>query len=322
MLTYFHPGDDTLKLAACSDSNCASAEVNNIGGSNGAGSDHDLAIGTNGLPIIAFVHPSSSELRVIACADSECSTGSFNVVAGSVSGDGDGLSMAIGVDGLPVISFRSNDALQVAACSDPACSNAQINQVDDGGQHSSIVIGVTAGGPGLPLISYRGPDDMLWVAACTQSDCSNAIVNHHSGGASPIEATSITVNRVGRPAVLYRIGGASGSTRLLTCEASCSSSIANQLLSSTAIDSMAFNRQGLPVTSTGTTVGLSLLFCENSECSDRHTLNEIGGNSPVTSAMTLRADGRPIIAYRNDNDGHLEVFDCANELCSPYFRQR
>ena len=40
------------------------------------------------------------------------------------------------------------------------------------------------------------------------------------------------------------------------------------------------------------------------------------------SAITLGADGLPLIAYYDATNAHLKVVHCLDTLCSPYFRRR
>jgi len=75
-------------------------------------------------------------------------------------------SIAIGVNGFPVISYRdnTNSDLRVAACSTATCSTSTLTTVDatgDTGWYTSIAIGVN----GFPVISYRdNTNDDLRVA--------------------------------------------------------------------------------------------------------------------------------------------------------------
>ena len=84
--------------------------------------------------------------------------------------------MAVGVDGLPVISYQSqiSGPLRVAHCLDLACSAATLSTVDSVfGADSSLTIGAD----GLPLIVYRGnAGDFsdLAVAHCDDLACTSA----------------------------------------------------------------------------------------------------------------------------------------------------
>jgi hypothetical protein len=92
-------------------------------------------------------------------------------------------SIAIGADGLPVISYYagSNNDLKVAHCDDVACTSATLNTVDSTGSvgsHTSIVIGAD----GLPVISYYdGSNNDLKVAHCDDVACTSGLSHKFLG---------------------------------------------------------------------------------------------------------------------------------------------
>ncbi len=89
---------------------------------------------------------------------------------------GETSSIAVGADGLPVISYlnESNDTLRVAKCNDAACSGGDeaITTVDDPvnqvGWHNAIAIGSN----GFPVIVYHdNTAGALKVVKCNSASC-------------------------------------------------------------------------------------------------------------------------------------------------------
>ena len=322
IIVYHHSSAGQVKLAVCNDPDCASATVSSLT-TTSASRDHDVTIGSNGLPIIAWVRSSNYSLQLLLCADAACSTGAVRTIASGVSTSNDGLSLAIGPDGLPLVSYRNNaNNLVVAACSAPDCSSSSMNQISTGGQRSSMVIAPSPGGQGTPLISFIDDSGFVAVAACSQSDCSSSSVHSHSTLGNNVESTSITINRLGQPLVFFTRGTPGGGSYLLTCTTNCTGQANSTTLSSARFDAMTLGTRALPVLIDSFSGGLNLIQCDNTACTDRHTLNEFGGNAAQFSAITVRSDGRPIVAYRNTDSQALEILDCANALCAPYFRAR
>ena len=127
---------------------------------NGVGRYTSLAIGTDGLPVISY-HDLAGNLKVAKCNDAACAgvDETITTVDDPSNFVGRYTSLAIGADGLPVISYYDDTAqsLQVAKCNDAACAGGDqtITAVDDSfdvvGWDTSLAIGAD----GLPVISYH-----------------------------------------------------------------------------------------------------------------------------------------------------------------------
>ena len=83
-------------------------------------------------------------------------------------------SIAIGADGLPVISHReaTNRDLKVAACDTPACTSATLSTVVDDDAIVGWFTSIAVGAHGVPIISYGdATNGNLKVAACGHHTC-------------------------------------------------------------------------------------------------------------------------------------------------------
>lgn len=157
----------TLVAARCADAACSTASFNPINTGDVVGDRHSVAIGTDGLPVVAFTR--STDLGVAHCTDLACSSSVFTMLD-TVGSVGDYNATAIGADGLAVISYvdGTNVAVKVAHCSDYKCSAATTTQLD------GISVSWTAiaiGGDGLPVVAYRGSTGALEIAHCSNVLC-------------------------------------------------------------------------------------------------------------------------------------------------------
>jgi hypothetical protein len=61
----------------------------------------------------------------------------------------------------------------------------------------------------------------------------------------------------------------------------------------------------------------------NVACSSvtRATVDSLGDTGAHT-ALTIGADGFPLITYQDGTNGDLRVAHCSNVFCVPYFRRR
>ena len=97
-----------------------------------------IAIGTDGRPVISYYDETAGALKVAKCANAAC-TGvptSITTVDDPANNVGANTSsIAIGNDGLPVISYHvdsADGALKVAKCANAACTDVPtITPVDD-----------------------------------------------------------------------------------------------------------------------------------------------------------------------------------------------
>jgi hypothetical protein len=115
-----------------------------------------IAIGEDGKAIISYYDQSDERLNVAHCKDSDCTNTDVKVASEGVSPD-DGInsSIAIGLDGRPVISSFAQDRslLLIDHCFSIDCSEGLDGQgldLQNAGSNTSITIGVD----GMPIISY------------------------------------------------------------------------------------------------------------------------------------------------------------------------
>lgn len=147
----------TLRFVRCSNSTCTGSPTiqslhtlttgNTVGG--------QLAIGTDGLPVVAFADYPEVTLKVSKCSSPDCS----GAITTSTLGQG-GLSAAIAVpaDGLPVISHGTSalpQSWRVSKCANAACTSLSSDVVlsyQSQARNGSIAIGAD----GFPITSSEG----------------------------------------------------------------------------------------------------------------------------------------------------------------------
>jgi hypothetical protein len=293
-----------------------------------------IAIGAEGLPVIA--HSArlpylfrSYDLRVIKCGNLGCTAG--NVSTTLFPSVDRPPSIAIGVDGLPVISDRhpTDNTLRVTHCGNPSCTSGNVSVHADApgtGNHSSIAIGVD----GLPVISHTKNGSGHWalrVTKCGNPTCSTA--ESYDLNAPPTASvglqSSIAIGADGRPVISHRrsADGVSDALRITKCgNAACSAWNESRNVDAPAgadvggDSSIAIGADGLPVIShRNSTAGvLRVTKCGDPACSAGNVSRSIGdGRSPT---LAIGADGLPAIAYTTyRNSRTLRVTKCGTPTC-------
>ena len=82
------------------------------------GFDISITIGTDGLPVVSYYDSTNGDLKVAKCGNAACSSGNVLSTVDSGFNVGRYTSIAIGTDGLPVISYYvvTTQDLKVAKC--------------------------------------------------------------------------------------------------------------------------------------------------------------------------------------------------------------
>jgi len=91
---------------------------------NSVGQDTSIAIGTDGRPVISYRDNTAGALKVAKCTNAACTgAAAITTVDDPANNVGFDAAIAIGADGLPVISYRDNTAaaLKVAKCGTRSC---------------------------------------------------------------------------------------------------------------------------------------------------------------------------------------------------------
>ena len=279
-----------VKVARCSDAACAgSKSTATVDAASPNFFYTSVGIASDGLPVVAYHDSTNNRVKVAKCNEPACQNPAATVTAVTANATGGHyLSMAIGIDGLPVIAFWNGgfNVLNVVKCANPSCTgNPAPNPVAAVppvlfGEISSIAIG----DDGLPVIAFSD-QGKLRVAKCSTPDCS---------GASTVTFLTSTFNSGVRPALAI---GADGNPVIAFVDATASG---------------------------GTNGPLKLAKCANPACSTAamSTLSlEINPN-PVDISVAIGADGLPVVSYHENSEFTQKVVKCANAFCAPYFRRR
>ncbi len=167
--------NDTLRVAHCTTVACDTATGVNVDEPGDfTGSIPDLAIGADGLPIIASINFADSTLRVVHCDDVACTAATGTTVTRNGNSIGFYASVAIAPDGMPVIAHVdvTEEALLVTRCTVATCASSRTVAAADPGFSISYVVAAVIGADGLPLLGFMNFDSNgLWVTHCGSRFC-------------------------------------------------------------------------------------------------------------------------------------------------------
>ncbi|MEK7554983.1 MAG: hypothetical protein AAB518_03300 [Patescibacteria group bacterium] len=252
------------------------------------------------------------------------------------------VAMALGSDGLPIITYYTDSEFNFVKCHNVSCSVQTSFQIDDNanvGNSNPIIIGPD----GYPIIGY----DYVWqlqigvkIVKCNDLTCNPATnsqtVTVDDKGFNP--AIAVTPDN-GLFIVYYHDTGSGGELVARHCsDLSCSQVLSSQVIVSGAVGnspnlgstiSVSIGSDGFPVigyhNAAGSIDDLQFVKCNDLDCisnSGPYTLNPSFGASGEANAMTIGQDGLPVIAVTGNQDaGNLKqpwVIKCGNATCSSY----
>jgi hypothetical protein len=207
------------KTIKCGNSACSSGNtITTLEVYGGAGnSNTSIAIGANGLPIVAGYDVFNGDLRIYSCLVAAC-TSSTGTSPDTTNNVGNSPSMAIGRDGLPVIAETddTNGDLRVVKCGNLACTSGNtVTAVDTAGT-TGYTPSLAIDQSGLPFIvelggSSSGPLNAVRCGSAACSGTSTLLNGGISLGATPVAIQNAYINNI-------QAGGSGGAANSLSLE--------------------------------------------------------------------------------------------------------
>lgn len=308
----------------------------------GAGFDavpngHSIVLGADGFPVIAYRNATNSSLKVTKCGDANCytaTTTSTVIGAGLVGGGDQSISIAIGADGFPVITYgkATENSLHLVKCANASCSATTSDLFIDG------VVGGTAPNVGTstsiaftndgnPKISYYdATNGELRFASCNNPACSSVATSTLDGiGARDAGAFNSMTVLPDDSLVISYYDVTNGDLNVAKCKGpTCGGGVATTSPDSTGdvgkYTSVAIATDGMPIISYYdiTNLDLKVAKCTDLSCITSPTLLTLDSTGDVGqySSLAIGSDGFPIISYYDLTNTALKTVKCSNSTCS------
>jgi hypothetical protein len=289
-----------------------------------------VTIGTDGLPVISYqgYDGNGYVLGVLHCGNLSCTADNTVTTVDTSESVGSSTSITVGSDGLPIVAYYDelDLNLKVLHCGNVECSAGNTMTTADSSGDVGENPSITIGADGLPLVTYsdRGSDSLKMLhcgnAACTAGNTLTLnMSSNHTG-----QYSSVTTGADGLP-VISCYDWYNGDLRVLHCgnmDCTAANSDAPADLDGDVgkWNSITIGTDGLPVISYFDSTGydLKVLHCGNAACTAGNTATTVDSTGVVghDSAITIGADGLPLVAYYDDTNSHPKVLHCGNIACT------
>jgi preprotein translocase subunit Sec61beta len=363
LISYYDTSNGNLKVAHCRNASCTASDIPvTVDASPGIVGQHSsVTIGADGFPLISYYDATNRDLKVAHCLYLTCTcatTGCTPFKVYTLDGAdpngpdvGEYTSIAVGADGLGLISYRddSNHGLKAAHCIDINCSAATKSVLDRGtvpsGSSLTPDVGdytaLTIGGDGRGLISYydRANGNLKTAhcvgvtCTCSTTGCTPATISTVDGTPPPNTSgsgpdvglyTSITTGADSLGLISYhdltnyKLKVAHCTTSV--CSAVTSAAPDPALLQSGQFTSITIGADGLGLISyyDSYQFDLRVAHCNNTACSSAAAATvDSGGDGDVGyfTAVTIGADGLGLISYGDGTNLDLKVAHCSDRSC-------
>ncbi len=328
---------DSLGFLRCGNVACSAGNVyrslDSVAGQD-VGSYASIAIGSDGFPDIAYHNETAGTLKVAKCGALDCAGGAIVATVDDhpVNTVGAFASIAIGTDGLPVISYHDSTAgaLKVAKCVNVNCTGLNTittvhNPPNDVGQNTSIAVAAD----GLPVISYRDATvGSLNLARCTSPACNSgaAITVVVPAGNVAAGRGDLALGADGLPVISYeRTESQNSEVRVFKCgNAACNGGNTNNLVYFAfglggAASSIAIGADGLPIVAHWAP-GLRVTKCGDPGCGSGSVSSALDGFQPASlgfyPSIAIGPDSLPVVSHHDSLNGTLRVSKCGNVACN------
>jgi hypothetical protein len=234
-------------------------------------------------------------------------------------------SMALGVDGKPVVSYydATNGNLKLLRCGDVNCSSGNLIHAPDtdnaANDTGALGTSLKLDSAGNPVVSYLDQNNIeLEVMHCNDPNCIGADESLETPDVGGFQS-ALALDAIGRPVIAHTGGFGLRLVYCGTVNCDFANSVEGPLGLSGLYFSIALDGLGRPVvTSMNPSGELTVLHCNDANCAgggESITVPTPGASSEYTS-MKLDGSGMPVIAYFDSTNQLLEVMHCNDVNCA------
>ena len=283
-----------------------------------------VAMPADGRAVISHRDSTNGDVLVSRCDNPNCTNIHHQVLDSNVGGGVGETAIAIGADGLPVVSYfhGNNQQLRFARCTDADCS-AKIIATVDSGANTGVYNSIAMPADGLPVISYYSGDNAdLKLAKCNNANCTAPTLRTLDTTGTVGLNSRIAIGQDGLPVIAY-YDNTNSALKLAHCHsADCASATLTTVDNTGSVGtylSLAIGASGPVISYIDSSAGkwdVKLAYCHNADCSSA-ALRVVDGAGQIDgyTALVIGTDGLPVVAYREVNTPAFRITQCSSTTC-------
>ncbi|MBI4276655.1 hypothetical protein HY629_02325, partial [Candidatus Uhrbacteria bacterium] len=326
----------SLLPSASPTAGASSQTITSVITTNDVGKYASMAIGTDGLPIIAFYDATDKDLKVVHCGNAACSSGNTTTTLATTNDSGAYSTITVVSDGLPLVFYVEYDEvsarlIKVIKCGNTACSSG--NTTVNSGVAPSSTAGLFAGtkSDGFGFVLYHpnggGAQKILYCGdvGCTAGNMNTANVDATGSDRGTYNSAALGPHGL-LVTVTYEPNGAVGDNLIVErCgTVNCGSvtrSEPDTVGNVGQYNSIAFvPSDSMPIIShyNVTNGDLHVVKCANLGCTTGSTITAVDSTNDVGkyTSIGITSDGFALVSFYDVTNGNLRILKCGNTACS------
>lgn len=273
-----------------------------------------LAIRGDGRPLMVLPGP-----RLYDCADANCNSATLTLAPGGLPGGND-VSLALRSDGLPVLAYAGSSGgnQYVVICGNATCSAGNTVRTVAGDSYGAFTQ-VALRADNTPVMVYFDNSFNNKVVACNDPNCAAPTITTVVAGSAQLSPSAFRIRPNGTPVIALRTFGFPTHALYDCNDANCSSGTLRSLapgISTRFPLGLAVRPDNRPLVSSSDFSNGFLHDCNDAGCSTNTRRDFLAAETFAHSALVLRGDGRPLVAYIQSGTGTLKLFDCSLSACA------
>lgn len=214
IISFWNSTTNTLYLARCGAHDCVTGNrIIQLDSAVGTGTYSSIAM-SGVIPIVSYYDATNQKVKFARCGNADCSAGTVlrtleDAGSGSNPADAD-ISLRLGSDNFPIISFVRTGDIRFIKCADASCSSHVVQTGLGTGSDTAVTIVET-----MPAVAYRQAS-VLYMRFCLSLDCATSLETKVDDTADVGNHVDIVTGADGFPLIVYS-GPSADSIRIAKC---------------------------------------------------------------------------------------------------------
>ncbi|ABX03294.1 MAG TPA: hypothetical protein DEF47_22150 [Herpetosiphon sp.] len=281
-----------------------------------------LAIGSDGLGLIAYWDETAKVLKVAHCNDVACRTATITPLVTTTTEFGS-IELTIGRDGLGKIIYNVGGQIFLAFCQNISCTSIQTKPIHSGG-NSQLLIGSDSN-PIIFSTTGSSPDNyQIKVSHCDDPQCQAITTTKLTDTLKTSSPLVAAIGSDGFPLILYYDNDLLQHMLIhcsdVACQQTTTSALPIATYQANTDSDMTIGSDGFPIITYKTIQfdQLGIIHCENILCTTYTNVYHDDFWLGTHPSVIINSDGLPLVSYSVDRNQRRDLYisRCLDLACN------